>query len=244
MDDYGILSVAPPILTVFVAMYSRNVILALIVGIVFGSLIITGFNPFHAILDSMENQVLSEIASGTQVQVILAMLIIGGFVKMLDESGGARAFARQMTQVVSTRSKAQILAWLTGLGIFFTDSGNSLIVGPLYRSVFREFNLCKEKLAYILDTTSSPISILIPFIGWGAYIMSLIDKSYGEIGLTENAFEVLIKVIPYQFYAFLALISVPIVILSRKDFGPMLRAQRDYLRTESAAVSVPAEIPS
>lgn len=244
MDDYGILSVAPPILTVFVAMYSRNVILALIVGIVFGSLIITGFNPFHAILDSMENQVLSEIASGTQVQVILAMLIIGGFVKMLDESGGARAFARQMTRVVSTRSKAQILAWLTGLGIFFTDSGNSLIVGPLYRSVFREFNLCKEKLAYILDTTSSPISILIPFIGWGAYIMSLIDKSYGEIGLTENAFEVLIKVIPYQFYAFLALISVPIVILTRKDFGPMLRAQRDYLRTESAAVSVPAEIPS
>ncbi|RLA27850.1 MAG: hypothetical protein DRQ63_04905, partial [Gammaproteobacteria bacterium] len=103
MDDYGILSIAPPVLTVFVAMYSRNVIVALIVGIVFGSLIITGFNPFYAILDSIENQVLSEIASGTQVQVILAMLIIGGFVRMLDVSGGARAFARHMTKVVSTR---------------------------------------------------------------------------------------------------------------------------------------------
>ena len=242
MDDYGILSIAPPILTVFVAMYSRNVIVALIVGIVFGSLIITGFNPFYAVLDSIENQVLSEIASGTQVQVILAMLIIGGFVKMLDVSGGARAFARHMTKVVSTRARAQLLAWMTGLGIFFTDSGNSLIVGPLYRSVFREFNLCKEKLAYILDTTSSPISILIPFIGWGAYIMSLIDKSYGEVGLTENAFEVLIKVIPYQFYAFLALTSVPIVIFIGKDFGPMLRAQRDYLSAEAAAVSVPDEL--
>jgi len=241
MDDYGILSIAPPILTVVVAMYSRNVIVALIVGIVFGSLIITGFHPFNAILDSIENQVLSEIASGTQVQVILAMLIIGGFVKLLDESGGARAFARHMTKVVSTRAKAQILAWMTGLGIFFTDSGNSLIVGPLYRSVFREFKLSKEKLAYILDTTSSPISILIPFIGWGAYIMSLIEKSYGEVGLTENSFAVLINVIPYQFYAFLALLSVPIVIFNGKDFGPMLRAQQDYLRSESASVSVPAD---
>jgi Na+/H+ antiporter NhaC len=237
MDDYGILSIAPPVLTVFVAIYSRNVILALIVGILFGSLIITDFHPFYAILDSIENQVLSEFANGTQVQVILVILIIGGFVRMLDVSGGARAFARHMTRVVSTPARAQILAWMTGLGIFFTDSGNSLIVGPLYRSVFREFKLCKEKLAYILDTTSSPISILIPFIGWGAYIMSLIDKSYSEIGLTENSFAVLIKVIPYQFYAFLALLSVPIVIFSRKDFGPMLRAQQEYLKNEKVVLA-------
>ena len=235
MDEYGILSIAPPILTVFVAIYSRNVILALIVGILFGSLIITDFHPFYAILDSIENQVLSEFANGTQVQVILVILIIGGFVRMLDVSGGARAFARHMTKVVSTPARAQILAWMTGLGIFFTDSGNSLIVGPLYRSVFREFKICKEKLAYILDTTSSPISILIPFIGWGAYIMSLIDKSYAEIGLTENSFAVLIKVIPYQFYAFLALLSVPIVVFSGREFGPMLRAQQLYLSSDSTA---------
>jgi len=240
MDDYGILSIAPPVLTVFVAIYSRNVIFALIVGILFGSLIITDFHPFYAILDSIENQVLSEFANGTQVQVILVILIIGGFVRMLDVSGGARAFARHMTRVVSTPARAQILCWMTGLGIFFTDSGNSLIVGPLYRSVFREFKLCKEKLAYILDTTSSPISILIPFIGWGAYIMSLIDKSYSEIGLTENSFSVLINVIPYQFYAFLALLSVPIVILSRKDFGPMLRAQQAYLNSPQTP-AVPAD---
>jgi Na+/H+ antiporter NhaC len=157
-------------------------------------------------------------------------MVIGGFVKLLEVSGGARAFARYMVTAVSTPVKAQLLAWLSGLGIFFTDSGNSLIIGPLYRSVFEEFRLCKEKLAYILDTTSSPISILIPFIGWGAYIMGLIEQAYEEVGLTENAFSVLVKVIPYQFYAFLALLSVPIVVLGKRDYGPMLTAQRKYLQ--------------
>jgi Na+/H+ antiporter NhaC len=138
-----------------------------------------------------------------------------------------------MLQIVSTRAKAQLLAWTSGLAIFFTDSGNSLIIGPLYRSVFDEFKLCREKLAYILDTTSSPISILIPFIGWGAYIMSLIERSYAEIGLTENEFTVLIKVIPYQFYAFLALLTVPIIIMTGKDYGPMRKAQAKYLESGS-----------
>ena len=229
MNDYGFLSVVPPLLTIAVALYSKNVLLALVTGIISGSLIITDFNPFYAILDSMENQVLQEVSNGSQVQVILIIFVIGGFVKLLEVSGGASAFARKMTHIVTSRARAQVLVWLSGIGIFFTDSGNSLIVGPLYRSVFDEFKICRQKLAYILDTTSSPISILIPFIGWGAYITSLIDKSYAEIGLTENSFAVLIKVLPYQFYAFLALATVPIVIFFGKEFGPMKTTQDHYL---------------
>ncbi|MCZ6641142.1 MAG: sodium:proton exchanger [Gammaproteobacteria bacterium] len=229
MHDYGLLSIIPPLLTIIVAILSRNVIMSLALGIMSGSLIISGFHPFDALLNAVENQLLKEVSNGTNAQVILTILCIGGFVKLLEMSGGARAFARRMMAIVSTRSKAQLLAWLSGLGIFFTDSGNSLIIGPLYRSVFDEFKLCREKLAYILDTTSAPISILIPFIGWGAYIMSLIERSYAEVGLTENAFSVLVNVIPYQFYAFLALLTVPIVIYTGKDYGPMKNIQQQYL---------------
>ena len=246
MKDYGFLSVVPPLLTIFVAVYSRNVVLALIVGILCGSLILTGYNPFAALLNAVEDQVLKEIAAGTQVQVILAIMIIGGFVNLLEQSGGARAFAGTMTRIVSSGAKAQLLAWLSGLVIFFTDSGNALIIGPLYRSVFDQFRLCREKLAYILDTTASPISILIPFIGWGAYIMSLIESAYAETGLTENAFSVLLKVFPYQFYAFLALLTVPIIIWTGKDYGPMRRVQKQYLadlagRDRVAAIEHPAD---
>jgi Na+/H+ antiporter NhaC len=207
-----------------------------VTGILSGSLIITDFNPFYAILNAMEDQVLKEVTTGSQVQVILIVFVIGGFVKLLEVSGGAAAFALKLSRFVTSPAKAQILVWFSGLGIFFTDSGSSLIVGPLYRSVFDELKICREKLAYILDTTSSPISILVPFIAWGAYITSLIDKSYAEIGLTEEAFTVLLKVFPYQFYAFLALATVPIVIFLGKDFGPMRIAQERLLNTAENAI--------
>jgi len=242
LQDYGFLSVVPPLLTIAVAIYSKNVIIALMFGILSGSLIITNFHPFAAILNAIEDQVLAEISRGTQVQVILTIMIIGGFVNLLDVSGGAKAFAKKISVLVSTRAKAQLVTWLSGLAIFFTDSGNSLIVGPLYRSVFDRFKLCREKLAYILDTTSAPISILVPFIGWGAYIMSLIENSYADVGLTENAFSVLLHVLPYQFYAFLALMTVPIVIFTRRDYGPMKRVQKQYLAElrNAPAVVAPA----
>jgi len=197
------------------------------------------YTPFLAMQIAIENQVLKEVVNGTQIQVVLVIFIIGGFVKLLEVSGGAGAFARRASSIVTSRSKAQVIVWFSGLGIFFTDSGNSLIIGPLYRSVFDEFKICREKLAYILDTTSSPISILIPFISWGAYIMSLIEKSYAEIGLSEDSFTVLIKVIPYQFYAFLALATVPIIIYMRKDYGPMKAAQARYLAKIAADNAAP-----
>ena len=83
MNDYGFLSIVPPLLTIAVALYSRNVLFALITGILSGSLIIADFNPFYAILDAMENQVLKEVTTGSQVQVILIIFVIGGFVKLL-----------------------------------------------------------------------------------------------------------------------------------------------------------------
>jgi tetracycline resistance efflux pump len=55
MTDYGFLSIVSPLPTIVVALYSRNVLFALIIGILTGSLIIADFNPFYAILNAIEN---------------------------------------------------------------------------------------------------------------------------------------------------------------------------------------------
>ncbi len=225
MQDYGWLSLAPPVLTVLLAIWSRNILVSLGFGVFCGSLILSGYNPLAATLDMIEERIFVQISIPSNIQIIFTMMAIGGFIRLLDISGGARAFARSMTRLVSSPGRAQLSAWLSGLAIFFTDSGNALIIGPLFRPVFREFRICREKLAWILDSTASPICILVPFIGWGAYIMGLIEQAYLENGMAVNSLSVLIDVIPYQFYALLTLLSVPLVILTGRDFGLMARAQ-------------------
>lgn len=228
MSDYGLLSLLPPVFTIILAIWTRNIIVSLCLGVFSGSLILTGYNPFHATLDLIENRVFVQISVPSNIQIIFTMMAIGGFIKLLEVSGGAKAFARGMTNLIPSMQRAQFSTWLAGLSIFFTDTGNALIIGPLFRPIFRELKICKEKLAYILDSTASPICILIPFIGWGAYIMGLIEQAYLDTGLTDSSLSVLINLMPYQFYAILTLASVPIFILSGRDFGPMKKAQADY----------------
>ena len=228
MEDYGILSIVPAGLSIVLAIYTRNIIFSLAIGIFCGSMILTGFNPFFAITDLMEKRIFVQVSNELNIQVIVVTLAIGGFIQLLDKSGGAHAFSSVITKFISTPVRAQLGAWFAGISVFFTDTGNALIIGPLFKPVFNELKICREKFAFILDSTAAPVSILIPFVGWGVYIMSLIENSYGDAGLPDDAFQVLLNIWPYQFYAFLALASIPMILSTGRDFGPMAKAQENY----------------
>ena len=231
MDSYGFLSVIPPVLSVFLAIYTRNIILSLSIGALSGTLILTSFNPFFAAVSLMRDHIFIQVSSPSNTQVIIITLIIGGFVKLLEESGGAKAFSAAIVKLVSSPRKGQLATWASGISIFFSDTANSLIVGPLFRPVFRQLKICREKLAYIIDTTAAPVVILVPFASWGVYIMSLIENAYTDMGLEGEPFAVLLNVWPYQFYAFLALMAVPMIVSTGRDFGPMAKAQDEYNKT-------------
>jgi len=228
MENYGIWSIVPPLLSIVLSLYYRNIIFSLTVGALSGALILTGFNPFLAIVNLIEQHVFVQVSSSSNTQVLIVILAIGGFIRLLSLSGGARAFSTAVTRFISSAVRAQLAAWAAGLSVFFTDSGNALIVGPLFKPVFRQLKICREKLAFIIDTTAAPVTILVPFATWGVYIMGLIESSYNDIGLTENPFAVLLSIWPYQFYALLALASIPMILSTGKDFGPMARAQVRY----------------
>ena len=115
----------------------------------------------------------------------------------------------------------QVLATCTGLLLFVETSISSLTVGTLYRPIFDKLGIPREKLAYIADSSSAPSSILIPFNAWGAFIMGLLLTQ----GI-EQPFSVMIASIKYNFYPLLAIVIVFIVILTKKDFGPMKKAEK------------------
>ncbi|MDG1996332.1 MAG: Na+/H+ antiporter NhaC family protein [Emcibacteraceae bacterium] len=228
MSDYGILSILPPALSIVLAVLTRNIMLSLTAGAFSGAMILANFNPFFAIAELVEKYIFIQITSGSNAQIIVIMFAIGGFIHLLEKSGGASAFSSVVAKFVSSPARAQLAAWCAGVSVFFTDSGNALIVGPLFRPIFKRLNICREKLAYIIDTTASPVSILVPFISWGIYIMNLIENTYDDVGIEAEPYQVLLSVWPYQFYAFLALLSIPMFLSTGKDYGLMARAQANF----------------
>jgi Na+/H+ antiporter NhaC len=241
MESYGILSVVPLVLSLILAVYTRNIIIALTAGALSGTFILNSYNPFFAIISLMRDHVFVQASSPTNTQVLIMTFTIGGFVHILEKSGGARAFSAAMVKLVSNPVKGQLAVWISGISIFFSDTANSLVVGPLYRPVFDRLKICREKLGYIIDTTAAPVVILIPVGSWGVYIMSLIENSYANMGIDGNAFDTLLSIWPYQFYAFLALLAVPMIISTGKDFGPMAAAQKKF--DSAAKVKEEAQVP-
>ena len=97
--------------------------------------------------------------------------------------------------------------------IFFSDLGTPLIVGPVFQPLTDRLHISRQKLAFILDSTSSPVAILIPFIGWGVFIMSVIADAFSAADIEMSEWDAFVSAIPFQLYAWLAIAMVPALTL-------------------------------
>lgn len=225
--NYGILSLLPPIVAVILAIWSKNVILSLFCGGFVGAMIFCSGNPFAAVHSMIGDYFFIQLTDSYNAGVLVLIVFIGGFIKLVEKSGGAQAFGKSVYRIVNTKLKAQLCAWLGGILIFFSDLGTPLLVGPVFRPLFDKLRISRQKLAWILDSTSSPVAILIPFIGWGVYIMGLIQAEFDNLGVMESDYTTFVQAIPFQLYAILAIIMIPLVAFTKKDFSLMKKAEQE-----------------
>lgn len=232
MDSYGFLSIIPPLLAIGLALLTKNIIVSLFFGLFFGAMALANWNPFAAFASLMPDFIYDQVAVDSNMQSITNLCIIGGFVALITASGGASAFAKTASKVVKNKIGAETAIWLGGLFIWFTDSGNSLLAGPIFQPIAEKFKVSREKFSFILDATSSPICALVPIISWGVYIMGLLDTELEKMADSSlSSWSLFIAAIPYQFYNILMLAFAGFVCLSQFDYGPMLKAQQRALRT-------------
>ena len=152
--NYGWLSLIPAVVAVVLAFATRNVVLSLAISLFLGIMIQVGANPWLSLQHLFSDYLFVDLATDNNPQTIVMMATVGGFVALIEKSGGARAFAKAVANSVNSKVKAQLAAWLGGLVIFFSDSGNSLILGPMFRPIFDRLKASRAKLSYILDSTS------------------------------------------------------------------------------------------
>jgi Na+/H+ antiporter NhaC len=225
MTEPGLSSLAPVIATLFVALYLRNVLVGLFVGVLVAALMVSDAGVLMFLPSLVRDHLVPEVADSYNASVLVLLAFIGGFVKLVETSGGGTAFARAAAHWVSTRARAQVGAWFGGIAIFFSDLGTPLIVGPVFQPLVDRLRVSRQKLAFVLDSTSSPVAILIPFIGWGVFIMSVIASAFESSNIAVNEWDAFVAAIPYQFYAWLAIAIVPMLTFLRFDFGPMAEAE-------------------
>jgi len=233
------ISIIPPLVAIALALITREVILSLFAGVWIGALILMSYNPFAATAHSIDF-LITAIADKDHIAIIVFSLLLGGMVGVMSRGGGTQGAVELLSKLATTRYKGQFYSWLSSIFLFFDDYANTLIRGNALRPMTDRLNISREKLAYIVDSTAAPLAVSAVITTWIGFEITQISNSLQILaGQTEdtalaaqlqagadNAFLIFLHSIPYLFYPLLALAFVLMIIIMKRDFGPMLEAER------------------
>ncbi|BFM07946.1 Na+/H+ antiporter NhaC family protein [Halioxenophilus aromaticivorans] len=221
----------PPVVAILVAVKTRNVYWALGLAILLSESIMVGFNPLLGGLEGI-NRAVAVFASPGNTRVLLFCLLIGAVIAYMRDSGGVTAMVERLksTGFVRSQRRAAFVPALTGCAIFIETNVSLFTAGILGRPLYDSYKLSRERLAYIIDSTSSPVSVLVLLNGWGAYALGLLEP-YGF----ESPVATLAGTIPWNLYAIFTLFGVFFTVATGKVIGPMRRADS---RIEAPSESV------
>lgn len=218
-----LIALAPPLTAVVIALLTRRVNLSLFFGIWIGGWLVTG-NPLAAIGQTF-TWFAEVMTDEWNARFLVLTSLLGAGAAFMYKTGGSHAVARWLESKVSTSKGTLLVAWLLGMLIFFNDYVNSIIVGNATRDVTARQKVSREKLAWVLDSTSAPMATLGPVSDWIGYQVSLIAAALVSLSLVDaEPYWIFLQSIPWNFYALLCLASVPMIILMG-DFGPMHKAE-------------------
>lgn len=198
---YSALSLLPAVATLVICFATRNVILALFMGVVLGGLVTTEYNIIRSFL-------LPSIGSERYALILIVYLwALGGLLGMWNRNGGALHFAQYVADNhVKSRRSALFFAWL--MGVIFHQGGtiSTVLTGTTVRPVADRENVAHEELAYVVDSTASPVATIIPLNAWPLYVsgLILIPSLSHVIPDQSAAIAMFWSAIPFNFYGWLA----------------------------------------
>jgi len=216
-------SIIPPLLAIILALMFKNVFIALFSGCFAGYLILAQGNLLLG-ADQTLMSFIRVFEDNDNTIIIILVAVLGGLIYLIEKAGGINGFVEFLVNkrsLIKSKRGANAFTWIIGVLIFTSGTLSNLITGAVSRPLTDAMKVSHEKLSYMVHSTSTPVCVLIPLSGWGAFMIGLIEAQG-----VENGAAVLAQTIPLNFYALLAVFGALFFGVTGKDFGGMRRAEQ------------------
>ncbi|KAI9594519.1 Na+/H+ antiporter family-domain-containing protein [Syncephalis fuscata] len=231
----GWLTLVPIIILIAVALLTKQVLLALFCGVFLSAMFINFYNPLTGFLRATDYYMVEALSDPDHDKVLLFTWFLAGLIALIQRSGGAEGLAQLVTRWATSRWRGLWVTFILGMIIFFDDFASCLIVGTNMVQVTDLLKISREKLAFFVHATSSPPASLAPVSSWIGYEVGLIADELRKLGNTADPFMIFLKTIVGRFYPIFMLIFLVALNVLKRDFGPMLTAERRAYRTGQVA---------
>ncbi len=211
---WGYWSFLPAAMAVALCFITREPITALSGGILAGALLMHQYDVTGDVL-------IPALATRSGAGILILYLwFLGGIMGIWSRNGAAQAFAELMTRrFVRGPVSARLVAWFLGVLFFQGGTLSTVLVGTTVRPVADKEKISHEELSYIVDSTASPIAVLLPFNAWPIYVQGLIFISGAGFLATEaDRIHFFITSVPLSFYAMFAVLFTLLLCFDKLPF--------------------------
>lgn len=204
-------SLLPPLLTIAIAIWSKRIMASLLAGLLLGGYLVTPqiTGGFETTVDS----IVSTLTDKSNLQVLLFLYLFSGLMGLIRKSGGIQAFSLLAEEHVTSKQGVLLVLWAL-LPVTFIDCGFRVIgAGAITRTLAKKHAVARERLAFMLNNSASPVVQLVPiattFVGFN---LAIITVGLKRAGVSDQyaAYSVWLKAIPLEFFS-LAVIAITLI---------------------------------
>jgi len=231
----ALLSITPAVLAIVLAVVTRNVIMSLFSAVALAGVIHHDGAVVTGVVHAVDSTIVGALADADHAKTILFTVLIGAMVGMIGKSGATHSVVRGLAKRAKSPRSAQVIAWLSGLVVFFDDYANCMIVGSAMGPLCDRYKVSRAKLAYIVDSTAAPVASLALVSTWVGFEVGVIEKGLVAANVAHEPYSFFVMGWGYRFYPILALLFVGLVAVSGRDFGPMRRVSPTLPEADEAS---------
>ncbi|WP_187935646.1 Na+/H+ antiporter NhaC family protein [Helicobacter pylori] len=225
-------SLIVPLIVILMVVFTKRVALSLFTGILASAVLMHSLH-LSQLVEYIYHKITSvfytyEPEKGlnfnlSNLYVFGFLIFLGILSQVILKSGSVQNFVKKAKKYSKNAKTPEFIAFFSGIIIFVDDYFNALTVGQISKSLNDAHNSTRERLAYIIDSTSAPVCLLVPISSWGAYIMGIMNNDNSP--LLKDSFSVLLQSLSSNYYAIFALIAVFLTILWQINLPSMRKHQ-------------------
>jgi Na+/H+ antiporter NhaC len=243
-------SLLPPVIAIALAIATRRPLISLFVGVLAGAVLVhlaEGVGVAGALwsgaVDVPFTYLSERVRDVDSIAIILFVVFMLAMVGNTVVNGGIAGVMNALAKRAKDARSTQVASYVMGLVIFFDDYANTVLVGSTMRTLTDKFKVAREKLAYIVDSTSAPVAGISILSTWIAFEVSTFASQLPAAGIgADQGYVVFLQTLPYRFYCVFTLVLLALIVFSDRDFGAMRRAEK-RARTTGAVARPGAVLP-
>lgn len=219
-------SILPPLLAVNVAIFFRTLVWALTSAVLLGAFLAFGPSPLIVISSGLNQFIWGNLTNQFNIYIFGFLFTLVGLIHVTYKSGGIDGLVMIFSRFAKSRRLTKVTTMFAGLIVFFDDYSNTIVVGSTMRGLTDKWRISREKLAYIVDSTTAPVAGLAFISTWIGFEVWMLSEASHNLGMDIGGYAIFLKLIPLRFYCWGTLIFILLNSLMERDYGPMYRAEK------------------